>query len=52
MCRVQKLKDGVEGYKNMLFQDRREIEEMQHNVLRMKKYDDFFGDCNNKILYN
>jgi predicted RNase H-like nuclease (RuvC/YqgF family) len=49
---VDKVKEGTDGLRNILFADRRLIEEMQHNVQRMKKYDDFFQDCNKKILNN
>ena len=46
------MKEGLDGLKSMLFQDRRLIDEMQHSVARMKKYDDFFNDCNKKITHN
>jgi hypothetical protein len=42
----------VDTVKNLVFADRREIEDMQHLVMRMKKYDDFFIECNKKILHN
>jgi hypothetical protein len=25
---------------------------MQHHIIRFKKYDEFFNDCNKKILSN
>lgn len=49
---VTKMKEGVESVRNMMFADRRIIEDLQHSVQRMKKYDDFFVDCNKKILSN
>lgn len=46
------MKENVDSLKNLIFQDKRDIEEMQHQVQRMKKYDVFFDDCNKKILAN
>lgn len=49
---LSKLKEQGDSMRNMIFQDRREMEEMKHNVARMKKYDDFFQECTKKIFHN
>jgi hypothetical protein len=49
---LDRLKNTVDGLKNMFFNDRRQLEEMQHNIVRFKKYDEFFNDCNKKIMLN
>lgn len=46
---VGKLKDSIEYLRNLQFQDRSKFEEMQHQVARFKKYDEFFAECNRKI---
>jgi predicted RNase H-like nuclease (RuvC/YqgF family) len=52
VCSLERLKNSVDGLKNMFFNDRRQLEEMQHQIVRFKKYDEFFNDCSKKINLN
>lgn len=43
---------SLEELRSWQLQDRHDLKEQQHLIMRMKKYDEFFADCNEKILAN
>lgn len=46
---VGKIRDQVDYLRNFQFTDRAKLEEIQHQFVRFKRYDDFFAECNRKI---
>eukprot|EP00347_Sterkiella_histriomuscorum_P006647 403351970 len=45
-------KDQLSDIKDMIIADRKNIDDLKMQVLRLKKYDEFFGECNKKLLAN
>jgi predicted RNase H-like nuclease (RuvC/YqgF family) len=46
---VGKLREQIDYLKNFQFNDRSRLEELQHQLVRFKRYDEFFAECNRKI---
>ena len=51
MIRFGESKDSIFEIKDMITQDRKTIDELKLGMVRLRKHDEFFADCNRK-LYN
>ena len=46
---VGKIKESIDNIRNFQFNDRAKLEDMQIQLVRFKRYDEFFFECNRKI---
>ena len=46
---VGKIREQVDFIRNFQFADRAKLEELEHQFVRFKRYDEFFIECNRKI---
>ena len=51
VIRFGESKDSIFEIKDMITQDRKTIDELKLGMVRLRKHDEFFADCNRK-LYN